>query len=249
MYGWALDEKLVPGQRIRQGDLVIFNGETNPLRKAGIVVTADCDLEKKKHGRLVTLVPIVTVDALLENYLLIEACERQKDTIGGYVKRVLKIEGKTDDPVTLAEIRAQISLPETEHEDVLTMAANFLLHNVEKISIAEYKALMKALKVDISQNNKKIEDQIKSKGDLIAIPTPAAFGVEGEIVWVRQLWQIPLGKIVDKNSEVATGIGQRIAHLDSPFKYRVTQVMAQVFSDIGLPDYATGFSADLLKIF
>jgi len=77
--GWILDKTIVPGAKLTQGDLIKFEGEEDPLKRAGIVVTADCDLERKRHARLVTLIPVVTVDVIMEYYLLLEDCENKKE--------------------------------------------------------------------------------------------------------------------------------------------------------------------------
>lgn len=48
-----------------------------------------------------------------------------------------------------------------------------------------------------------------------------------------------------RNSEALGSMGQRIARLMSPYRYRVTQVMGQVFTDIGTPNIARNFESDL----
>lgn len=241
-----LDEKIVPNQRIHQGDLIVFLNETNPLRKAGLVVTADCDLEKKKHGRLVTLVPIVSVEAILENYLLIEACEKQKDNILSFLKKEFSISAEFEESLLIEKIRMEIEKDRNSPQfEVREIAEKFISHSLGCIKISQYKKLMSALRISIDNIRNKVEEQIKGKGDLILLPTPLELGVQGEIVWVRHMWQVPVGKIVFRNSDLKEDFGQKVARLDSPFRYRVTQVMGQVFSDIGLPNYEYTFPADI----
>ncbi|MBU9291921.1 hypothetical protein KTD18_10200 [Burkholderia multivorans] len=243
IFGWILDKKVSPGQSLTQGDLIVFPAEENPLRKAGLVVTADCDLENRKHGLLVTLVPVVTVKEILERYLLIEACERQRKLIFNYVCDAFSIEFRDDEGIAAVELREKVE-GEEEIDQVKKVAARFILNQLDILTWANYKALM----VEIKANEKgasAIESQLKSKGDIMVLPSPRELGVDGDIAWVRHIWQIPLGSVAIRTSDVKNHPGERIARLDSPFRYRLTQIMAQVFSDIGLPNIVRDFKGDI----
>lgn len=246
--GWILDEKVMPNQNLTQGDLIVFSGEKNPLRQAGVVVTADCDLEKRKHGRLVTLVPVVSVHALLEYYLLIEACEKLRKQIFEFACKKLSIEASEEDAVSIAELRMKVDeLRESEPASACVLAADFILHRVERLTAEQYQQLMTAIGSKAKAASS-MEDQIKKKGDIVVLPSPKALGVEGDIAWVRHIWQVSLGKIAMKTSDVNENVGERVARLESPFRYRVAQIMGQVFSDIGLPDVERSFQAEIEKV-
>ena len=90
--GWVLDEFIAPGAHLKQGDLIKFENEESLLKKAGIVVTADCDLENKKHAKLVTLVPVVPIQVLMEHYLLPEDCEKKKEQISNHAYKAFEID-------------------------------------------------------------------------------------------------------------------------------------------------------------
>lgn len=243
--GWILDEKVKPGQNLNQGDLIVFPAEENPLRKAGLVVTADCDLEKRKHGLLITLVPVVPVRVILERYLLIEACEKQRANIFRYVCDEFSIEFRDDENVSAAELRDKVEAQEKVGlDEIKKIAADFILNQLEILTWSNYKALMIAIKGG-EKGASALESQLKGKGDIMILPSPSKLGVEGDIAWVRHIWQIPLGKIAIKTSDVKNNPGERVARLDSPFRYRLTQIMAQVFSDIGLPDVQRNFKEDI----
>ncbi|MNL80928.1 hypothetical protein D3C87_2078990 [compost metagenome] len=47
---------------------------------------------------------------------------------------------------------------------------------------------------------------------------------------------MPISEVAIRTSEIGDRSGERMARLDSPYRYRLTQLMAQVFSDIGLPN-------------
>lgn len=78
--GWELDKEIKENAVLKQGDLIKIHDGDDPLRKAAIVVTADCDLINKKHARLITLVPAVSVKDILENYLLVETATARRPT-------------------------------------------------------------------------------------------------------------------------------------------------------------------------
>lgn len=67
----------MPSAHLWQGDLIRFKDTDDPLKSAGIIITADCDLECEKHAGLITLVSIVSAKTLLEKYLLFEHCEKE----------------------------------------------------------------------------------------------------------------------------------------------------------------------------
>lgn len=103
------------------------------------------------------------------------------------------------------------------------------------MAVGSYKKLMQAIQ-SAPQKEGVLTDKIRSRGDLLILPDAHQLGISGGIAWIRNIWQVPLVDIAIRTSEVGIRPGERIARLDSPYRYRLTQLMAQVFSDIGLPD-------------
>lgn len=234
--GWILDDRISPGNRLHQGDLVIFKN-ADPLRTNGLVVTADCDLDKRKHGRLITLVPIVSVATVVEHYLLLDQLNSYQDQLTSFVFREFALSGTLSDPIVAAELRSKINDAQNDTSaDLPCLAAKGILHELDEIKGPAFCALMKAINIPIDNLSGKLQNQLASKGDLVALPVPSFLSDTANIVWVRPVWQVPLREIVWRNSEINEKVGVRIARLDSPYRYRVTQVMGQVFSDIGTPD-------------
>lgn len=247
--GWKFYEKIYPGDCLRQGDLIGFNDD-NSLRKYGLVVTADCDLEKRKHGRLITLVPIISAETVVEYYLLLEQLDRQHDNLASYARKQFNVNGDISDPIVVAELRSKIDSAQSDPSMHLPwLAAKSILNDLDKISARDFCNLMAALNLPTSKMPQKIENQIKDKGDLILLPRPSFLDNSVSIAWVRQIWQVPMRNIVLCNSEIKETLGARIARLDSPYRYRVTQVMSQVFSDIGTPDVEHDLSTVLNGVF
>lgn len=243
--GWTLDNAVGPDPHLMQGDLVVFRESKESLKSAGIVVTADCDLKNRKHAHLVTLVPIVSVKATMEHYLLLEACEDQRKNILNYVGRNFGIDVEDDHFVVEAQLLDLANkLAEETPEKI---AVDFILRRQELLSVKDYSKLITALGGKAKAASS-FEDKLRKKGDIIVLPSASALGVEGEIAWVRRIWQVPIKDIAMKTSEISRCPGERVARLNSPYRYRLTQVMSQVFSDIGLPDSSRQFKNDIEKV-
>lgn len=231
--GWILDKAVAPDAHLRQGDLVHFAEAKDPLRKTGIVVTADCDLEQRKHARLITLVPLIPPSVVLEYYLIPEDCDKKRASIETFLSKTFNLDSEIDRDTRLAALRSITSAEDIE--DFVWEALNFLLQRSDSMSVSSYKTLIK----EIGSSPKKataFRDQIRAKGDLLLLPDTGPLGVEGGVVWVRHIWQVPMSDVALRTSELSQRTGERIARLASPFRYRLTQLMAQVFSDIGLPN-------------
>jgi hypothetical protein len=71
---WILYESVNSGDVLRQGDLIKFARQDKPP-SYGIVVTADCDLDNRKHSRLVTLVPLLSAEQIVCQCLAFDAFE------------------------------------------------------------------------------------------------------------------------------------------------------------------------------
>lgn len=233
--GWILDEVVSPDAKLRQGDLIRFEKRDSELQRTGIIVTADCDLAQRKHARLVTMVPVVTAQIVLERYLLLEDCEKKRGLIEDYVFSQYRIDKRQDRETKLSLLREILDTDEAAADEVVSFAADFALESAQTIGVSAYRGLMEVIQ-SAPRKMEALRDQIRSRGDLLILPHTQGLGISGEIAWIRHIWQVPLGDIAIRTSEISSRPGERIARLDSPYRYRLTQLMAQVFSDIGLPD-------------
>jgi hypothetical protein len=245
---WRLFERVEPGDRIHQGDLIRFE-DAEPLRKYGIVVTADCDLEHRKHGQLITLVPLVSLRVVLEHYLLFEVLDRQRDKLTDLLGEELGFQGSLDDPIAVADLRIRLKERELGEQNLGGLSAQVLLNDLDQIEVADFRRLMKAIGVSTANLHDRVGNQVRSKGDLVLLPHPQFIREDHlDFAWVRPIWQVPVRNVTLKTSESGQGFGERIARLDSPYRYRVTQVMAHVFTDIGVPDVRRDFINELQGI-
>lgn len=235
MEGWLLDKAVGPGATLRQGDLIVFEKADSPVHKVGIVVTADCDLEKKKHARLVTLVPVINTKTVLERCLFIEELEHKREQIEAYLFKEYSINQDQDRATSITLLRCAYESSDQKRKDDLKRAADFVLGDTEVIPIDSYTDLMKKIGGHPKGRNA-FRDKIRDRGDLLILPSIKKLGVDANIAWLRPIWQVYIDEIALRTSEVADRSGERLGRLDSPYRYRLTQLMAQVFADIGLPN-------------
>lgn len=249
--GWILDEKVAPNASLKQGDLIRFSQDDeknkDPLKLLGIVVTADCDLKNKKHAKVVTMVPVVDVKTLMENYLLPEDCEKKRGQIESFAFKKFEIE-RQPDPTTNKAMLAEKILTNASNNSIEFIAAKFTIDELPTISVKDYKQLMAAVSGGVKSPTS-LKQQISDRGDILVLPPPKEFTMTGNIAWLRHIWQAPLNTIAIRTSEIKNRTGERVARLNSPYRYRLTQLMAQVFSDIGLPDGEDNIDNSIQKVY
>jgi hypothetical protein len=180
-------------------------------------------------------VPVISPKVALEYYLIPEDCENKRADIESYASRVFGIDARQDLSVKMAMLHDMLLTKGLAQEGPESIAARLLLNSSEYISVAEYKILMAAINCSVKKTES-LKQQIRTRGDLLVLPDTKELGIKGCIAWVRHIWQVPISDVAIKTSEIPKCSGERIARLASPYRYRLTQLMAQVFSDIGLPD-------------
>ncbi len=246
--GWEVYGQVLPSAHLRQGDLIAFQTD-EPLKRFGVVVTADCDLIQRKHARLVTLVSVLELVDIVECYLLPELCERNRESIEGYVSKTFGLTSALDLPEGREELKSRVAEKSGDAASAgPCLAAKTILQDVERLTYADYKLVMELVGRQVGKLEERLIQQVRSKGDLLLLPRLNSLGITADIAWVRHVWQVPLKQIVFRTSEVRDGVGQRVARLSSPFRYRLTQLMAQVFSDIGLPDISRDMSSEINRL-
>lgn len=233
---WLIDDGSALGNELQQGDLIAFETDDR-LKKFGIVITADCDLAQRKHARLVTVVSLIEIQDVIEYYLLLEYCEKQRPAITKFVQKKFGITINFSTPeATVLLQQAVLSTSGDSSMKIPILGAKILLHEVDHLPIQDFYDLMKNINISLNNFHDRLTQQLQGKGDLLVLSKIDGLSSCPKIAWVRQIWQIQLKDIVFKNSQTTPTKGQRIARLESPYRYRLTQLMGQVFSDIGLPD-------------
>jgi hypothetical protein len=243
--GWILEQSVSADPHLRQGDLVWFRESADPMNTVGVVVTADCDLKNRKHAQLVTLVPLLSVQVILEKYLFLEACALQRSNIRAYLYKKYGIDDRED--LLVADVKLRDILNDSVVDPIDAIAVRLILGLQDQITVSFYRDLMRLIGGS-AKGGGSFDSQLKSRGDLVILPSAEKLGIKERIAWVRHLWQVPVGDIALRTSGVKYSPGEFVARLDSPYRYRLTQVMAQVFSDIGLPDVKVEFLSEIERV-
>lgn len=231
---WDIYERTSPKDKLNQGDLIRFD-EGEGRVTWGVVVTADCDLENRKHSRLVTLVPLLSTQQLICRCLAFDFAEYKIEVMSQKCRATFGIDVEPDDPAFRSELKAGLLEGKVDGELDRKLARLVCGEDIE-LSVAGFKEVVEHAGLGWSACVKRLEDQIKSRGDMLVLEEPP-FKNDGEfIAWLRGIWQEQVSNIAVAMSQLAGRRGVRVARLKSPYRYRLTQMLGQVFSDIGLPE-------------
>lgn len=242
---WRLYEEVAPSDTLQQGDLISFPTNQKPF-EYGVVVTADCDLDKRKHSRMVTLVPLLTVEQVICHCLAYDTLEKNTDVLRQFCKKQLAINESISDPQFIAKIKAHI-LAKDIVEPNIEIVAKLICYEHSDLVVGDVKAIAGVLGTSWGKLVEKFQNQIRSRGDLLLLSSPPLLDRGPTVAWLRAIWQEQQNAIAIRTSEDTGRNGVRVARLDSPFRYRLTQMLGQVFADIGLPDLSTEWFEQELK--
>lgn len=249
--------------KLAQGDIIIFNKPKKNWEGIGIIVTADCDIEKGKHGGVISYVPAIKLHDYWRMFTLPKKIEKAED---GFVKQMYsgvkafwkkkKFESEISDEAISVMILAShdneifelIGIEDNIREKwgkifaIYRKAANRTtdLSLDEMIDlILDLKNSMSGAAVDHENALKDIELTVGSlPGDAFFVARIPSQQAEGYVAYLRLVRELNVSQIalIPKDLKRPEVIVTRIARLRSPFLYRLTQQLAQVFSDIGLPE-------------
>jgi len=242
---WRLYEDVAPGDTLQQGDLIRFAAGQTPVHY-GIVVTGDCDLDNRKHSRLVTLVPLLTVEQIICNCLAYDVLEKKSQELRQFCKEKLLIHEETNDSQFIALVKARVIAKDISEPDV-EVVAKATCYGRSDLTLSEVKIIVETAGRQWKKTMEVFENQIKSRGDLLLLCPPPLIEEKPTVAWLRAIWQEQQDAIAIRTSEATERKGLRVAQLRSPFRYRLTQMLGQVFADIGLPKIDTNPLASELR--
>lgn len=245
--GYECLEQLEIDSTLSQGDVIVWDETQDFQSKAAVVVTADCDLAKSKHWGRITVVPLVPVGYYLEEvYLPKQLALLEEELATLFAKEVHQALDVSTSPPSGDALESLVSL------DVLPPAlsisergkqAHALLRHARGLtkSITSAQALDEALRLRSPGVKALSASRIrtfleKPPGDCMVLPQLPGLVPGLHIAFLRALREVRDGDIATKTSEVAPNRAKRIGRLVPVLRYRLTQMLAQVFSDIGLPD-------------
>jgi hypothetical protein len=231
---------------IRQGDIFYFYKQLPPWNKYCIVITADCDIAYDKSAGLFSYCPITDIetyfyyvyvsDLIDINKVLVRIKSIISKLTGGGVKDNTNIDldaiNKWAKEISPEECLKQYKTNDVTLHDLLEFLHNFVVDNSICNKYVAYMQLMNGITSKEGLLKKLVTrfgDHIKKlPGDLFYINYISGLDRIGYIVNLRR---------ISAFSQTAVNVSmKRISHMSSPFRYRLTQQVGQMFSDIGLPD-------------
>lgn len=249
----------------RQGDLVKFRKSESPWKTWGVIITADCDIDKKKHRGIMSYVPILELHDYWRLFTLPKQLQKAET---GFFKQVIpSVQSairKNDKSISVGPeaIHAMImggsdaailkflnaeAVEEEKWKRILSIYRNLIerqesipIENLIKL-IADSKTAVSGTPADNIAVLRDIEKSVESlPGDVFFISRLPYEESKGFVAYLRLVRELHADSIavVAKDLRREEVIAKRIGRLESPFLYRLTQQLGQVFSDIGLPaDY------------
>lgn len=255
-------ELLEADDELSQGDVIMWSEASDCMGKAAVVVTADCDLAKRKHWGRVTVVPLIPATDYFDKIYLpkqLESLEGELFKIfGRAIQKIMGHAGSSDGPPTelaLDTLLGLDALPEPFSKSDDAVGLHFVIRQARGVVAIENAAntLDRAL---LLRNDKtkalsmsKVQTFLDNPpGDCMVLPPMDGLEPVIHIAFLRALRGLPDENIALKTSQKDPNKGQRIGRLIPVVRYRLTQMLAQVFSDIGLPDsYEAGLGTEKTK--
>jgi len=231
----------------------------------GVVVTADCDLARSKHNGLVNYVPLVPVRAYLRDMWAEPRVLKSLDDLADrLVSMMLKLQksNRADFGYAMNRERALAWLREVGSAEVLRVLRSSSQKDIDKyhdlasryltgselsgssldevfLWLCEYRFIASGHKPDVAA--KSYQQQMLDF--LRTLPGDAMFlghlepqmSDRGFVAYLRLVHVVDESKIALRPSERHDRSFRRVARLRSPFVYRLTQQLGDVFASIGLP--------------
>lgn len=237
------------------------------FRQYGLIVTADCDLAHEKHQGIISYVPVFSLRDYIRLFDLPKKVDIQLEKAGealaGGVRKMQKnlpgfevpmsastvlewVERKKPEDV-LAALGIQDS-PKSERVANLIRVYDALLQSREEGSFDDQLEALVLRQAHVSDGDLgKARQQVMSRVvDSVAKLPGDAFFVGcitddeplGHVAYLRMVREINHDEVAIRVTGLDGARAKRVSRMQSPFLYRLTQQLGDVFASIGLPaDY------------
>jgi hypothetical protein len=237
----------------------------NPWQQYGVVVTADCDIAKEKHHEILSYVPILFATDYLRLFYLPKQLRRSlriiKDEL---LARIRSAQAKTPEftePISEGTAITWVlrSPPEEIVDDLAITDGRERLRFHELCTLyrdtesaaaagtfAEQLSAALLLRGRASKNHESARDKLWDEilghvqslpGDTLFLNTVGINNTDGYIAYLRLVREIHQSEIAIRQTDLRDSAvkARRISRLRSPYVYRLTQLLSDIFSSIGLP--------------
>ena len=253
---------------LRQGDIIEFLDKKSLWENLGIVITTDCDIDKAKNSNVYSYCPIINI----ENYFYHVYLPRKIDLskILEKAKKIIDSHNKNhgskgvDINIICSWIMERgienalndVNIYSDDFKKTLTFISNYFDNGISNINFfLNYKSILDPNVNKDEFKFNRLKDDFKNyisnlPGDLFYISYINGFDNYGYIVNLRRIGMFYRENItlsnIDDNEMVKL---KRVARMVAPFNYRITQKVAQMFSDIGLPKDYEEDCKDVVEMF
>ncbi|MBN1170902.1 MAG: hypothetical protein JXA67_01905 [Micromonosporaceae bacterium] len=240
------------------------NGNLDAWQQAGIIVTADCDLARNKHAGLLTyvpalplreymamqLVPKMTEDLLARELRklaeLVFQIEQARNTSPGLSKHAIREWVTREGGVE--EMLDHLAVTNANQRKTIYDKANAINACVSARELPTFEEQLSALVALHESTPKKsatgrVIDEVRNRlknlpGDSLFISSIGDNSSDGFIVYLRLVRELRVHQIAVSYYEKGRRgvVAKRISRMRAPYIYRLTQLLADVFSAIGLPE-------------
>lgn len=261
---WFIPDPLVP---IRQGDVLIRRDTvTKRVSDICMVITADCDISKRKFGAQLACLRIESLDNYIRTIwgerkldsIVADESDRIRERLAKWHKKsmgessTLTVQAtltwlRRDSPETICDL---LSIPFDDRKDVLTSINAFLCAIAAKESnstiapINQFVAFVSALRSkDLESCWRETLQQARNEKlpeDVFILPTLPQVDIEGAIVMLREVIGVELENTFTRATDTPAGGYLRVGRMEPTFKYAISQAFGTLYSRIGLPsEYET----------
>ncbi|WP_437653706.1 hypothetical protein [Sorangium sp. So ce1182] len=250
---------------LRQGDIFVrISASSDPWQRYGVVITADCDIAQEKHHQIISYVPILSATDYLGLFYLPKQLRRTlravKDELLGCIRSAqAKIPGYPEPISEDAAVSWVLRAPAEDIADDLRLVNRDRIRLVELCksyssadravstgNFSEQLACAISLRAKSSKSHEKSRDKIWEEisdhmqqlpGDAFFLSALGPNETDGYVAYLRLIREMRQTEIALRQTDLrdATVSARRICRLKSPYIYRLTQQLADVFSSIGLP--------------
>lgn len=238
--------------------------DTDMWQQIGVVVTADCDLANSKHSGIISYVPVLPIREYLAWRVLPKLAEQRRlQSLRRILEVVRQLEASRGAEYGLSERAIEVfATTEDGHRSLIEHFGEVDSGHCEKIvtaisEISTYDDVLRAssyedkfaLLASKYQANKKksaenllvadIRNRLDSlPGDTFFIGALDESRSGGYIAYLRLVREIRVHQISTTyyHKDGRQVLARRICRLRAPYIYRLTQLLADVFASIGLPE-------------
>jgi len=259
-------EEVTDDRPIRQGHIFEWLAPEDPWKLLGVVVTANCDIVQEKHRGILSYIPILPIAHYLRLFYVPKLLERgRRRLVDELTKTMRDHQAELQEfPEPLSELAAlewalrgtageiadelRVDHPRMRAKLIRLIDDYRLVQSALKGILAEQVEALVRMRLRQGGTDAKVRDgawkDIQSgvddlPGDCFFIGCISTGHRSGYVAYLRLVREIQDTHIAIKQSDLRVSPpppARRMAQLQSPFIYRLTQQLADVFASIGLPD-------------